>query len=87
MSLQEQIVLIIYSILFGFIYTKILIKIINKLKSCSVLKSIIINSIYNIICIYIFFLLLVKINNGILHYYIIIFFILGTIANLYKKKM
>ena len=87
MTLLKQVIFIIFSFTTGFIYSYFIRYITNKIKDISTYKKVIVNLIYIVFFITMYFILLVKINNGIVHYYSIIFFIVGIIANFYIKNM
>jgi len=87
MTVLKQIIFIIFSFSTGFIYSYFIRYITNKFYNITIYKKVVVNLIYIVLFIAIYFALLVKINNGIVHYYSIILFALGIIANFYIKNM
>ena len=81
MSLDIQIYLILYSFIYGFIFSILLDFNYKYLLNKSLLINIIISFMFSINSVLIYFIFLKKINNGILHMYSFVMIILGFLMS------
>lgn len=87
MRITTQIKTIIFSLIFGVLFSK-LIEINYKYLTKNKITNILITFIFIITCILIYFILLKKINNGIFHPYEILSIIIGfIIQNITKSRV
>ena len=86
MKLELQIITILFSIVFGIIFSGVIDLIKNKVFKIKTFIQMIVFLIVTILMSLIYFYGLLKLNNGIIHPYFIIAFVLGFVVENTLKK-
>lgn len=86
MRVEVQILTIVFSFIFGFVYFFIFDKIKRYLIYGNLFKKLISNFVFMIFSVVTYFLILVIINKGNIHFYFLISFLLGCFVEYHLIK-